>query len=152
MVAKKETKEAERKKKNETKEAIDTKKKDINSKKEDIIQETIVKTIQEVHVTKVESPQTESENDLKENTAEILESESIMNSSQETKADVDRFPEKNNQCEKNPIRPKTELKKSWIFKSELLKIILCRNNPFSFTGDTSSFSEKSSSRVLHFHW
>ena len=106
MVAKKETKEAERKKKNETKEAIDTKKKDINSKKEDIIQETIVKTIQEVHVTKVESPQTESENDLKENTAEILESESIMNSSQETKADVDRFPEKNNDevgANKSPV-------------------------------------------------
>merc|ERR1711892_685679 len=83
MVAKKRSKEDEKKKTNETKEAIDTKKNDINSKKEDIIQETIV--------TKVESPQTESEN-----TAEILESESIINSSQETKADVDRFPEKNN--------------------------------------------------------
>merc|ERR1711892_951656 len=91
MVAKKGTKEDERKKRNETKEAIDTKKNEINSKKEDIIQETIVKTIQEVHVTKVESPQTESEN-----TAEILESESINNSTQETKADVDRFAEKNN--------------------------------------------------------
>merc|ERR1711892_1406349 len=104
MVAKKRSKEDEKKKTNETKEAIDTKKNEINSKKEDIIQETIVKTIQEVHVTKVESPQTESEN-----TAEILESESIINSSPETKADVDRFPEKNNDEVRDYKSPVSEL-------------------------------------------
>ena len=50
-------------------------------------------------------------------------------------------------------QPKTEVQKPWIFNSEHLKIILCQNELFSFTGDPSFvvrelFSLKSSTKFL----
>ena len=51
------------------------------------------------------------------------------------------------------FQPKTEVQKPWIFNSEDLKIILCQNEMFSFTGDHSFIvrellSLKSSTKFL----